>query len=197
MSDDKKLIKSSKRVRDLGEVFTPDFLVERMLDQFPVDAWGAKKNWLEPTCGNGQFILGIIRRKLSYGHGLLPALDTTFGTDIMPDNIGECHVRIYKEIVLPYATAKKITGARWKEFQCKVVCLVENNIRPTKDTLKEDFSKWRRFIDRPQLEQEKMKLAIQSVFELLDEKSDSEPTTATGKRLFRELAALQKETKKK
>jgi hypothetical protein len=66
-TDENKLTRSKERVRDLGEVFTPDFLVEKMLDLFPEDAWGEDKNWLEPTCGNGQFILGILRRKLSKG----------------------------------------------------------------------------------------------------------------------------------
>src|ERR1700678_788543 len=175
------LIKSAKRVHDLGEVFTPDFLVERMLDQFPPDAWLPKKNWLEPTCGNGQFILGVLRRKLSHGHLLLRALDTTFGCDIMPDNISECHIRIYQEIVLP--RAKNVE--RWQ-----AACLVENNIRPTKDSLKEDFTKWQRFADLPQSHQDGMRRKIQSILDMVDGNSATNLKTDTDRRLFQELSFL-------
>lgn len=179
----KSLIKSSQRVRDLGEVFTPDFLVEQMLDQFPPDAWLAKKNWLEPTCGNGQFILGILRRKLLHGHRLLRALNTTFGCDIMSDNVSECHVRIYQEIVLPNAKLEE----RWQ-----AACLVENNIRPTKDSLKEDFTKWQHFADLPQNRQDKMKDKIQSILDMVDGNSIPNLKSNTDKRLFKELLFLKR-----
>ena len=50
------MVKSKERIRDVGEVFTPTVVVEKMLNLFPDDAWGKDKNWLEPTCGNGQFV---------------------------------------------------------------------------------------------------------------------------------------------
>jgi len=187
-----KMTKSSKRIRDLGEVFTPDFLVERMLDQFPFDAWEPNKNWLEPTCGNGQFILGILQRKLSHGHQLLRALNTTFGCDIMPDNVSECHIRIYKEVVLPYAKEKSIYGERWKKLKWQVAVLVENNIRPTKDALKEDFEKWVYFANRPQNHQEKMTSKIQSILHLIDEDLLLRSNSSIDKRLFTELSALKR-----
>jgi hypothetical protein len=129
-----KLVKSKERVRDVGEVFTPDFLVEKMLDQYPEDAWAKHKTWLEPTCGNGQFILGVLRRKLSHGHKILEALDTTFGMDIMPDNILECKQRIYQEFVLPRYKGKN------KKHLWKAVCIVENNIVLTEDSLLDDWN---------------------------------------------------------
>ena len=47
MSD--KLIKSKKRVKDFGEVYTPDWLVEKMLDLIPDEEFGADKEFLEPA----------------------------------------------------------------------------------------------------------------------------------------------------
>lgn len=135
------LIKSKDRVRDVGEVFTPDFLVEKMLDQFPEDAWELGRNWLEPTCGNGQFLLGILRRKIhKCGFTLIQALNTTFGLDIMPDNISDSHVRIYTDIVIPYFKKHKIKGRQYKRMRQRAVCIVECNIRHTEDSLKEDFN---------------------------------------------------------
>jgi hypothetical protein len=139
-SKTKSLIKSKKRVQDAGEVFTPDFLVEKMLDQFPEEAWGKNKNWLEPTCGNGQFIVSIIKRKINNGNSLLEALETTFGMDIMKDNIRECRKRIRDEILAPFIL---INGIRGKE-KAKLVRLVDriirNNIINTEDSLKEDWN---------------------------------------------------------
>lgn len=135
------LIKTKKRVQDHGEVFTPEFLIDKMLDVFPKDAWDAENNWLEPSCGNGNFIIAILRRKLGFGHSLEEALNTTFGVDILIDNIKECHTRIYSDIVLPY----------WEKFGkiklAKTICIVENNIRLTRDTLTEDFNQWYHFDD--------------------------------------------------
>lgn len=101
-----KFIKSKQRVRDAGEVFTPPDLVEEMLDAFPKDAWSRDKNWLEPTCGNGNFIVAIITRKLKKNFTLIEALNTTFGMDIMEDNVIECRQRIYHDIVLHKSNRK-------------------------------------------------------------------------------------------
>jgi hypothetical protein len=185
------LIKSKDRVRDAGEVFTPDFLVEQMLDQFPAEAWEKTKNWLEPTCGNGQFIIGILKRKMSHGHKILEALDTVFGCDIMKDNVSECHMRIYDEIVMPYFKSKK--SKNWKGLRWKVACIVENNIRFTKDSLLEDFSKWRRFTSTSETYKTNMEAKIKSIIKIIDEgKNESALKTAHDKRLFRELSRLDK-----
>jgi hypothetical protein len=170
MSKSDSLIKSSERVRDLGEVFTPDFLVEKMLDQFPLDAWEPDKNWLEPTCGNGQFILGVLRRKIAANLltmkpfvSLMKALNTTFGIDIMKDNIFDCQKRILNEIVVPHWKVHKVYGENRKEQQLKVMCIVHNNIRHTKDSLQEDFGKFQYFIDLPKDVQNKRIVKMQAL----------------------------------
>ena len=182
------LIKSKDRVRDVGEVFTPDFLVEQMLDQFPADAWEKNKNWLEPTCGNGQFILGVLRRKLAHGAKLLQALDTTFGCDVMADNVSECHIRIYNHIVLPYARSRKFRG--WENLRWKVVCIVENNIRLTKDSLQEDFTKWQWFTTTPKDNQVAMENKVKSIIDMIEGEVDLDLQSPLDKRLFEELSIL-------
>ncbi len=163
------LIKSKSRVKDVGEVFTPDFLVEQMLDLFPADAWKKNKMWLEPTCGNGQFIIGIINRKLTKGFTLLEALDTTFGLDIMEDNIYECHQRIYTEVVIPYFRRKKLTGKKMQKLRWMAACIVENNIVLTEDSLKENFNhRWRHFNNLPANEKEGLISEIQYALSMVD-----------------------------
>lgn len=172
MATQKSLIKSSKRVRDLGEVFTPDFLVERILDQFPLDAWLPEKNWLEPTCGNGQFVIAVLRRKLATNllvmkpfPALLTALNTTFGLDIMRDNIVDCHRRIMDEIVVPHWKKHIVSTSTQEIQQLQFMCVVHNNIRHTKDSLKEDFAKFQFFTDLPQEIREQQIKMMQAIID--------------------------------
>lgn len=75
-----RLVKSSERVRDLGEVFTPSTTVQEMLDLFPKKMWTIHPSptFLEPSCGDGNFLVAILERKLErisyeYENGTLPA----------------------------------------------------------------------------------------------------------------------------
>ena len=90
------LTKSKARVKELGEVFTPAALVSEMLDKLPPDCWLPEKTFLEPSCGNGNFLVAILERKLDMGHPPLQALATIYGVDIMEDNIVESRARMEK-----------------------------------------------------------------------------------------------------
>ena len=61
-----RLVKSTERVRDLGEVFTPAATVQAMLDLLPSDMWQPHPSpkFLEPACGDGNFLVAILGRKL-------------------------------------------------------------------------------------------------------------------------------------
>jgi hypothetical protein len=61
-----RLVKSSDRVRDLGEVFTPSSTVQEMLDLLPKKIWNVHPSttFLEPSCGDGNFLVAILDRKL-------------------------------------------------------------------------------------------------------------------------------------
>jgi hypothetical protein len=96
-----ELIKSKKRVKELGEVFTPPALVEEMLDKLPPEVWATDKTFLDPTCGHGNFLVGVVKRKLETGSTPLQALSTTFGIDIMQDNVDECRGRVLEAVGNP------------------------------------------------------------------------------------------------
>lgn len=96
------LVKSKKRVADHGEVFTPAWMVEAMLDLMKDESERIDSRFLEPACGNGNFLAQILRRKLTavelkYGksnferrHYALLALMCLYGIELLPDNIAEC-----------------------------------------------------------------------------------------------------------
>ncbi len=90
----KKLIKSKERVQERGEVFTPPKLVNEMLDRLPQDSWRPDKNFLDPACGNGNMLVEVVRRKINNKSCPTQALATTYGIDIMEDNVIECRERL-------------------------------------------------------------------------------------------------------
>ena len=96
------LVKSKQRVADHGEVFTPPWMVEAMLDLVKGETERIDSRFLEPACGSGNFLVQILRRKLAavelkYGksefdkrHFALFGLMCIYGVELLPDNIAEC-----------------------------------------------------------------------------------------------------------
>ncbi len=91
--------KSKERIKDTGEVFTPGWLVNEMLDKLPEALWSEPtKTYIDPACGDGNILLRVIRRKIQNGSTPLQALQTTYGVDIMEDNVQACRRRLLKEV---------------------------------------------------------------------------------------------------
>ncbi len=99
-------IKSRQRVADHGEVFTPAWMVEAMLDLVKSETERVDSRFLEPACGDGNFLVQILRRKLAaveikYGkseferrHYSLLALMCLYGIELLTDNIAECRANL-------------------------------------------------------------------------------------------------------
>lgn len=108
-----KHVKSKQRVADHGEVFTPAWMVEAMLDLVKGETERIDSRFLEPACGSGNFLVRILQRKLAavelkFGksdfekrHYALLALMCTYGIELLPDNIAECR-EIMLEIFADY-----------------------------------------------------------------------------------------------
>jgi hypothetical protein len=100
------LIKSKKRVADHGEVFTPSWLVDAMLDIVKGEADRIDSRFLEPACGSGNFLIRVLQRKLAtveikFGkfefekrHYALLGLMCTYGIELLADNIAECRANM-------------------------------------------------------------------------------------------------------
>lgn len=97
-----ELTRNKQRVADHGEVFTPEWLVEAMLDLVKDETNRIDSRFLEPACGNGNFLVKILQRKLAAvevkyakaeferrNYALL-AVMCTYGIELLEDNISEC-----------------------------------------------------------------------------------------------------------
>lgn len=105
--NDNKQVKSKKRVADHGEVFTNELEVNAMLDLVKHETERIDSRFLEPACGNGNFLAEVLRRKLNvvnhkYGKNQMDweryaviAVSSIYGVDILEDNAMECRIRLY------------------------------------------------------------------------------------------------------
>lgn len=100
------LVKYKQRVADHGEVFTPPWMVDAMLDLVKDETERIDARFLEPACGSGNFIARILQRKLAavelrYGksdfnrrHFALYALMCIYGIELLADNVAECRENV-------------------------------------------------------------------------------------------------------
>ncbi|MEL5992455.1 SAM-dependent DNA methyltransferase [Microbacterium phosphatis] len=96
---------------DHGEVFTPRWLVDDMLDLVKSETERIDSRFLEPACGSGNFLLPVLERKLAavqarHGrsdfekrHYALFALMCVYGIELLPDNVAECRDNLAATLV--------------------------------------------------------------------------------------------------
>jgi len=83
--------RSTERIDETGEVFTPEELVNEILDEVPEEFFtDASKTICEPSVGEGVFLVEILKRRILIGLNPTKALHTLYGVDIMEDNIQVC-----------------------------------------------------------------------------------------------------------
>lgn len=100
--------KSKKRVADHGEVFTAEREVNAMLDLVKQETERIDSRFLEPACGDGNFLSEILRRKLAivksrygkhaadYERYAVIAVTSIYGVELLPDNTDECRKRMFE-----------------------------------------------------------------------------------------------------
>lgn len=103
-------IKSKSRTQDFGEVFTNNQEINGMLDLVKVESERIDSKFLEPACGHGNFLVNILKRKLTtidnlnlidiseYEQKMFIAVSSIYGIDIQEDNIEQSRMRIYNII---------------------------------------------------------------------------------------------------
>lgn len=122
-------VKSKKRVADFGEVFTAEREVNAMLGLLPDTIWhNITATFLEPACGNGNFLAEILSQKLNaalellsakkikkkhqafnYGFYAIQAVSSIYGIEILADNCTECRERLLNLFIEHYQTHFKET----------------------------------------------------------------------------------------
>lgn len=126
-------VKSKKRVADHGEVFTNKREVNAMLDLVKDESERIDSRFLEPACGDGNFLVEILRRKLAtvasrypkgsgeYRKHILQAVSNIYGIELLADNAEQCRQRLFDFVV-------EQTGDADSEFQQNICYLLSRNI---------------------------------------------------------------------
>ncbi len=131
-------VKSRQRVVDHGEVFTAEREVNAMLDLVKTETERIDSRFLEPACGNGNFIAEVLRRKLAvvasryrkspleYQRYAFLAVSSIYGVDILADNVGECRERLFR--IVEKDARSNIKGSVEPAFLDAVRYVLEKNI---------------------------------------------------------------------
>ncbi len=113
-------MRDAARMKRTGEVFTPTALVQEVLQTIPAAEFSDKAaTFLDPSCGNGQFLSEVLICKLENGIDFATALGCIYGVDIMQDNVEICRERLlcgleqYRHIV-----EKNIVCADFLTYDC-------------------------------------------------------------------------------
>lgn len=110
-AEPERLVRSRERVSDHGEVFTPRWLVDDMIDLVADEASRIDSRFLEPACGSGNFLVAVLERKLAsarkkhgrspfeWRHSSLLALMSIYGIELLADNTVECRANLHELFV--------------------------------------------------------------------------------------------------
>ena len=138
---EKRQIKSKERVSKHGEVFTAEREVNAMLDLVRQETERIESRFLEPACGDGNFLIEILRRKLAvceervrrkrfsqlqYEKHDVGAVSSIYGIELLPDNAEACRQRLYRYFCEQY---ERLFGKQSKPACRRAVSyLLERNI---------------------------------------------------------------------
>lgn len=160
-----KQIKSRQRVADHGEVYTAEREVKAMCDLVSDECSRIDSRFLEPACGDGNFLAEILSRKLAavkkkykksvidYEKNALLAVSSIYGVDILADNVAACRERLFKMWRKEYTavvktaysedTEKSVRFILSKNIVCgnalTLMCVDENGIDTDTPII---FSEW-------------------------------------------------------
>ena len=104
----KEQTKTKERILDFGEVFTAEREVNAMLDLVKQETERIDSRFLEPACGDGNFLAEVLKRKLrvvkqrygknphDYERYSVIAITSIYGVELLEDNTHECRTRLFK-----------------------------------------------------------------------------------------------------
>lgn len=134
----KSQIKSKQRVIEHGEVFTPERVVNDMLDLVKAETERIDSRFLEPACGTGNFLVEILKRKLrvveadytksqlDYEKYTVIAVSSIYGIDILEDNILECRKKLFSLFDQKYTSLFEEQAK--EQCRCSIRYILERNI---------------------------------------------------------------------
>lgn len=105
---------SKKAIKDRGEIFTPEHLVEEMISKLPQEFFtSTDKTILDNSCGNGNFLVKILEWRMKNNISHLDSLKTIYGIELDFNNAKEC-----KERLSLGSKSKKI----WEVLNNNIIC---------------------------------------------------------------------------
>lgn len=131
---------SKERADKYGEVYTPENMVKEMLDNIGESVESITQTILEPSCGNGNFLAEIAKRKVSgaykasmgnkklFEYLLVKGISTIYGVDIIPDNIAESKRRMLKVIKEEYKKFLGTSDELYGELERVIQFILSTNI---------------------------------------------------------------------
>lgn len=132
------IIKTKQRIRDHGEVFTPDFVVKDMLKMVNNELRNIESRFLEPACGDGNFLAPVLTSKLDvvatrykksqteFEKYSFVSISSLYGIDIFQDNVDACRKRLFEIFKKRYTAIFK--NKHNKEFLDTILFVLNNNI---------------------------------------------------------------------
>lgn len=162
--DEKPLMKSKERVRQHGEVFTPKWIVDKMLDQPGIKeaTENLRATFLEPSAGEGAFLVEILNRRLNlayqqsdslqeYEENALIGLSTLYGIELLEDNVEMLVINLMSEFEKHYYEAIYKYSGNYsnKVFQSAKVIISANMVQGnaltylTQENTPIIFSEWK------------------------------------------------------
>ena len=136
----KSQIKSKARVSAHGEVFTADREVNAMLDLVKEETERIESRFLEPACGNGNFLAKILERKLAVVRSryaksradwelyALIAITSSYGIEILQDNVDECRERLYNIFLKEYQSLFPEENVNTEDYLKSIRYVLARNI---------------------------------------------------------------------
>lgn len=132
------LIKSRERINEFGEVFTSDREVKNMLDLVYDETVRIESRFLEPACGDGNFLIEVLKRKIEvvnkkyskntsdFESYSFQAITSLYGIDILHDNVVECRNRLKQLLISNYVARRKKKIS--KDFESSIDFVLSKNI---------------------------------------------------------------------
>ena len=132
------LIKDNKRVQQHGEVFTPDWIIEKMLaiPEITEKLKNIDATFLEPSCGEGNFLVAILEKKLSYiscpknswENKALRTLASIYAIELLSDNVITSRWRMADVMLENYKQVYQKEAGERTDFYKSVLCILNANI---------------------------------------------------------------------
>lgn len=110
-----EIVRDKNRIDKTGEIFTPQELVLEIIKNSNLDKKeNMQKSVIDPACGDGNFLVEILKIRLSLGQDPLSSLSLLYGIDLMEDNVEQCKKRLL-DIVGNNEAYKKILDKNIKK----------------------------------------------------------------------------------